>query len=315
MGLFNGDNNDDEVKKFNADALDSRLSRQLSQLDGVVSELWRDAVLEPSSFVDNVVSHAMGKLPSDRLVDDLWLNATDALGGLLTGVGLPGGLGHPFKVREMLDERHGEKGLYSYKMPTDSQFMKCQEVRGLSVWDTRGWWRCLFPKAVVEKSLPAGQEAGVLTREQVEQDREHRHGLFFPEYTGYLSWRSHMLSLARQRREQEEKNRAARERKALPAVGTNAPEDVMSWTQQVAERTPASAANVVGTSKYTTYSYTDRGHEHITESKTYYDDGTVAINSEKKITPVDGSEPVYETINQVVNRDDESSKDGWFWRK
>lgn len=307
MGLFEGNNDDNNVKKFNEEMLNNRFSTQLNRINDTFDELWKDASDEPRKFFGNVIKHSSGKLFETGIFDSVWLNATDTLGDLLSGMGLPGGLSHPFKVSNML--RHGNDimGLYRFKTPSATQYTQCTELGGLSVWDTEGWWKCLFPEAVALKHLNnSGDISQVLTREKVESDHSHRYGLFFRDYTGYLSWKSYMLRLSREH--------PSHEKSALSDFSSSTPEDLMSWSHQESKDTASPC--VIGTSKYTTYNSNDFNQEKIVENRIYYDDGTVKIQSEKKIIPADGSDPTSEIVTRVVDKDHaEDESNGWFWKK
>lgn len=179
---------------------------------------------------------------------------------VLQGLGLPGGWA--FNIDKLVDDVNaGVSG--RTRMPTVEQFSKCNELNGLSVWDTRGLWRCLFPKSVVKDNG--------LSREAVESDTEHKKGLFFPDYNGYLSWKSHMVKLAMEKRKRE---------RDLYALST--PEDVML------NQVDSLGKKVVGTSSYSTYKATPEGKERIKEEKTFYEDGSVLVKTDKKIYPHEG---------------------------
>lgn len=334
MGLFTGNNNEKSVQEYNDfllndDKSSNKLPQQLDLIQESLSNAWRnstelcsDMLSKPDKFWHDVLKsttedgdlgagrNASGRsLDTDAFVDDIILNASDAVGSVLSGMGFPGGFGHPFKIRNLMqneqnDEiiKQGVTGLYSFKNPTNAQFTRCSELEGLSVWDTKGWWRCLFPEQAVKGKLGDDADiARVLTRERVEQDANHALGLFFPDYSGYLNWRSYMIKLSKQKREEQ---LLSSKELALNAT----PEDLMHVTGDKGKR-------VVGNSNFVTYNSTEDGQEQIKETKTYFSDGTVSIKSEKRLTPNDGTAPKVETFEKVVSRDDDSTKDGWFWRK
>lgn len=208
---------------------------------------------------------------------EIWegLVSSGVVHDVLQGLGLPGGWA--WNIDKMVDDVN--TGIASRtRSPTVEQFSKCQELKGLSVWDTKGLWRCLFPKSLVKD--------GAVSRESVEADKSHKLGLFFPEYTGYLSWRSHMQQLAKEKRKKE---------RDLFALST--PEDVML------NQVDSLGKNVVGTSSFSTYKSTDEGKERIQEEKTFYDDGTMLVKTHKKIYPHDGK-PREESSEKLVKADE-----------
>ncbi|SCW02534.1 LAFE_0F08548g1_1 [Lachancea fermentati] len=285
MGLFTGED-DKNTKDYN-----DKLVRNSP------TERVRDGIHSVGDSLRSFWQQAMGS--DENPFSDLWLNASGGLGDVLAGLGLPGGFAHPSRIRTLMDdtrEEEGVTGLYGYRTPTNSQFEECQEVKGLSVWDSHGLWRCLFPESVVRTKVQPGQLSDVVTREKVENDNHHNLGLFFTEYSSYLTWRSHMLRLAERRRKEA--------RESLETWRSPTPEDLTDL---------ATGKKVVGTSEYVTYNTTDNGQEQIKETKTYYDDGTVRLRSEKRHTSPDGGKPKVESVEKLLTQDE--AKDGWFWRR
>lgn len=205
---------------------------------------------------------------------DIWqgLVSNGVVQDVLQSLGLPGGWS--FNIDQLMDGMNN--GLSSRpRMPSTQQYSKCQEMNGLSVWDTKGLWRCLFPKSVA-----MGDD---LSREDVEADKNHKLGLFFPDYTGYLSWRSYMFKMAKQKREAER-----------DMLSLSTPEEVMM------NQVDNMGRKVVGTSSYSTYISTDEGREKVKEQKTMYEDGSVLVKTHKKIFPING-EPREETSEQFID--------------
>ncbi|CDO95290.1 unnamed protein product [Kluyveromyces dobzhanskii CBS 2104] len=220
-----------------------------------------------------------GENESVAFPGEVWegLLSSGVVHDVLQGFGLPGGWA--WNIDKLVDGVNNGISTRT-KTPTVEQFSKCNELKGLSVWDTKGLWRCLFPQAVVKDNE--------LSREAVTADKDHKMGLFFPEYSGYLSWRSHMMAVAKEKRKQE---------RDLYSLST--PEDVML------SRVDSFGKNVVGTSSYSTYKTTTEGKERIKEEKTFYDDGTVMVKTNKKICPKEG-EPRVETSEKLLNADESS---------
>ncbi|CUS21085.1 LAQU0S02e05534g1_1 [Lachancea quebecensis] len=287
MGIFTG-SDDKETQEYNdklvASSLRERLCNNFNSVGDSISSLWKDAV-------DSV----------DHNLPDLWINASGSIGDVLSGLGFPGGFGHPARIRTLMDDQEAEEGttgLYSYRTPSDRQYLECQNIKGLSVWDTHGWWRCLFPESAVRSKVSAELLKDVLTREKVEEDKHHSLGLFFTDYSAYLTWRTNMLRLADERRKSTEEN--ARINSWRPTT----PEELMD---------SAPGKHVVGTSEYVTYNTTPEGQEKVKETKTYYNDGSVKLRSEKQRQGPDG-EPHVESFEKLLAEDDKHNE-GWFWRK
>lgn len=314
MGLFGG-NDDKQVEKVNErilkEELEDPVSDRLGSISDSMSSIWRDSSSLWSHALDNpdkFLSQLSGS--RDHHDRDMWdnfvMSASDAMGSLLDVVGLPGGYGNPNRVKYLMDEpftadevvRQGITGLYNYRTPSEKQFTECSNIGGLSVWNTKGWWRCLFPEKEVRERLADQKQKlqYVLTKEKVEGDRDHKYGLFFPEYTGYLTWKSHMNQLVR---EKASKPKAVLEEE----LKLSTPEDVMLETTALSNDKDK---KVVGTSEYVTYTYTPEGQKELKKTKTYYNNGTVLVKSENKITPADNGKPKVETSEKIISvKDDE----------
>lgn len=267
------------------------------------SSIWNSAIDDPSKLLRQI-SGTRGD-DTDR---DYWEDfLSDTMGSLLGVMGLPGGFANPKKMKGYLDGpftseeviKQGITGFYNHRTPTDGQFSQCKELGGLSVWNARGWWRCLFPeKTIRERSEGQIDLENVLTKEKVEADSKHRLGLFFPDFTGYLSWKAHMNRLIKDKREEAQKQRAVREAESNDSRLTT-PEDLMfddSWLGQDNEK----KKNVISKYQNVMFRITPEGKEQINEGKTYYDNGTILLRTEKKLTPADGSKPKVETTERLI---------------
>lgn len=313
MGLFSG-SNDKDVERVNEKILEEDLrepfSDKVGSITDSVSSIWRDssslwshALENPDKFWRDISGLQDHK---DRDIwDNFAMSASDAVGSLLDVVGLPGGYGNPKRIKYLMDDpftseevvKQGVTGLFNYRTPTEPQFTECNEVGGLSVWNTKGWWRCLFPEKEVSKRLADQKDKlqYILTKEKVEKDRTHKYGLFFPEYTGYLTWKSHMSQLMR---EKKKKQALALEEKSIPST----PEDFMVETVSSGSDKDK---KIVGTSEYVTYTYTPEGRNEVKKSKTYYDNGTVLVKCQNKMTPADNGKPQYETSEKIIRVEDD----------
>ncbi|QLQ78480.1 hypothetical protein HG537_0A07270 [Torulaspora globosa] len=312
MGLFSG-SNDKNIDKVNERILEDELGGPVADKMGSISDsvssiwkdsssLWSHALEDPDKFLRDISGLQNHK---ER---DVWENfamsASDAVGSLLDVFGLPGGYGNPRRIKYLMDDpftseeivAQGVTGLFNYRTPTELQFTECNQVGGLSVWNTKGWWRCLFPEKEVSKRLAdqKDQLPYVLTKEKVENDHTHKFGLFFPEYTGYLTWKTHMNQLIR---EKKNKQTTTAKKQLIPAT----PEDFMVET----EPSSNDKKKVIGTAEYVTYTYTPEGQNEVKKTKTYYDNGTVLVKSQRKLTPADDGKPQIETSEKIVPVEDD----------
>ena len=214
-------------------------------------------------------------------------------------------IGNPFIAGERW--KQGITGLYNYNTPTEEEFEKCNEVGGLSVWNSSGWWRCLFPNNTVEKNfeffnIKETMDDSILTRENIEADVDHKkYGLFFKELTDYFTWRSHMNKMKKMNEFEKKKTYS------MPNIN----EDLLFTTPEKLMAEDEYNFNlkkdkiIIGQSTFVTFNTNQDGKQKIKEYKTYYDDGTVAIRSEKTVTPSDGGKLINEVTENIISVDDD----------
>ncbi|CAR29954.1 hypothetical protein ZYGR_0AD06450 [Zygosaccharomyces rouxii] len=312
MGICNdGDSNrlDPVNEEILKEVAGDPFSDRLGSIKDSMSSIWRDSSSLWSSAIDdpsNLLRQISGT-KGDDTDRDYWEDVlSDTMGSLLGVMGLPGGFSNPRKMKGYLDGpftseeiiRQGITGFYNQRTPTDGQFSQCKELGGLSVWNARGWWRCLFPEKVVEERSEGELDLErVITREKVEADSKHRLGLFFPDFTGYLSWKAHMNRLIKEKREKAQKQQAVLEKESQ-ASRLSTPEDLMFDTSPTLGG--QDERNVISRYQNVMYKTTPEGREQINERKTYYDNGTVLLKTEKKLTPSDGSKPKVETSERLI---------------
>ena len=229
-------------------------------------------------------------------------------------------------VREDQIKEEGVTGLYSYGSPTDSQFSACMEADGLSVWNTRGWWRCLFPESLVREKLPNLTESEsqmILTKEKMQNDYANKFGLYFTDYSKYLLWRSQISKEVEKRRtEQRLKLQSERQQQIEEQADSNdrfplrtdrdiiTPETVMLGTHRRGlGTTDARGKKVVGTSESFSSDFTNEGGVEIRETRTYYDDGSTLLQTKKKTFPKEGGKPVVEKTEKWLNKGDNDDDD------
>lgn len=209
------------------------------------------------------------------------------------------------------------------RLPTDIQYEKCKNNNGLSVWDTSGLWNCLFPKsnftgirsnkldplAPIEAGFGFNEkDLNYPSKEDVIEDKNHKLGLFFPEFNGYLSWRLHMKEL--QKKKLQEKRtlfeNVQRERSIQNnPLSINTPEEIHVYESlnDIADK------NVIGTSRSVSMKSSPQGKQKVSLHKTYYDDGTVKIRTETETTPHDRKIPTKDVKEETVLVEDDNSHD------
>lgn len=106
-------------------------------------------------------------------------------------------------------------GLFSVSGPSVRQYNECAKKKGVSVWDTEGRWRCLFPSSEV----PPENRGQVLTKEAFEEAARGSNdqgvtvgdqGRFFRQFTDYLDFRNTMFENLRLKRRMESADKADR---------------------------------------------------------------------------------------------------------
>lgn len=181
-------------------------------------------------------------------------------------------------------------GLKSYPVPDTTDYKKCVNNDGLSVWDDKGWWRCLFPRA----KIPARSDE--LSREEIESDSANKFGLFFKDYNSLMDWR---LQVKRAVEESDREKRLEIEAKNVQDV----------WDAHNKDSDFDDRNDVIRTSKSVNFRTLENGDsEEFTEIHKVYSDGRKETRKFKKVFPADGREPVVEDITNDKNS-------GWIWNR
>ncbi|CCE64626.1 hypothetical protein TPHA_0I01200 [Tetrapisispora phaffii CBS 4417] len=320
MGLY--DKNQD-INRFN----ETVIERELNNADDGFPNLGSDFFQEANEIISHPFRWGIVNSQNGQL-DKVLSRNYDGLGDFQNIFGLPtrsptstwfGELFDPSVYNNQLI-RQGVTGLYSFTAPTTEQYSSCMETNGLSVWDSNGWWRCLFPRSTIERniekknlqnSIYGEQKNAILSKEDVLSDVDHKkYGIFFQEYTDLLNWKSQMNRIIKNR--QQEQNTIAKKNDELKSANStdlvlaDTPENLM-MTDYSSLDDNIDNKSVIGSAKYTTYNSTREGKEKIQLWKTYYDDDTVNIKSQKTIKPADGSKPKTEYSEKTVNRKDDNS--------
>ncbi|ODV66327.1 hypothetical protein HYPBUDRAFT_153230 [Hyphopichia burtonii NRRL Y-1933] len=202
--------------------------------------------------------------------------------------------------------RSGETpyGYYSYGAPSARYYNECLNKEGESVWDSKGYWRCLFPNREVPNELLNYKKQykpdEILTKEDFEQAVTEKgasnedvielgnRGTFFKKFDAYLSWKNVMYENVK--REREMKRQAFKERQI----------------------TNIEDKQVVSSSIQSSMNTTD-DEIVLNEIKTeIFNDGSSITKNITKSKPVGSKEWV--NVNESVDHGNANSK-GWFWSK
>lgn len=303
MGLFSGS---DSSKKVDEEYIEKHLGKDdLYQWgfnpfgegsDGSRESLWKAMNLNVDMWPFDVLRNGM---------DRTSLGWDDSMGTTITGD----------QIKE-----EGVTGLYNYTTPTDIQFAQCMDSQGLSVWDANGWWRCLFPKNIIQQNLPNLQDAEsamILTKEKVENDLTHKFGLYFSDYTKYLLWKSQINKIIEERRTDQKQKQLKQEQDTEIQFPTTTPEDVMLRDATIVQQQHNDKKSVVGKSEvFKSKMTSDGANEETKETKTYYNDGSVVLKTQMKVTPKNGGQPRIENHERVLKQGRDESSGGFpFWSR
>lgn len=203
-------------------------------------------------------------------------------------------------------------GIFSHKGPSMREYNDCLRKDGTSVWDSEGYWRCLFPNSEVPVRLldyKRNQLAGqILTKEDFDEAAQGYQpngdgaidlgpkGMFFKQFNDYLNWKNAMYENVRKQREVSRK-RMRESTFASEPVGD----------RSLGDGPPGVISTSVRSSMDSNY---DTNEVILRETKTeMFTDGTSTTKQVTRTKPFGGGE--WTTVNEEVRSDD--TKNGWFW--
>lgn len=215
----------------------------------------------------------------------------------------------PFDVLNVFGDASGRSpfGISSYGVPSTRQYNDCLRKDGLSLWDSRGYWRCLFPNREVPvhlldyKTAHLGDQ--ILTKDDFDAAPKTvdnntydlgPKGLFFSQYNDYLNWKNTAYEEARARRAQA-RERAKAERAA--------------WVQKRAGLSETDNNAVVSSSVQSSMNTDSAKNETVLkEVRTeVFADGTSVTRNITKTKPIGAA------TWATVTEDTLEGKGGWFW--
>lgn len=223
----------------------------------------------------------------------------------------------PFSFFDVFGDGGAETpfGLYSYSSPTTREYNKCVNKDGLSLWDSKGTWRCLFPNSAVPPRFLEYKNSTlankILTREDFESasygintnvngaiDLGDK-GIFFKQFEDMMKWKNAAFESDKRRREE-------RRRKHAESLNNSKAYDYSNFSNDQQEyRKPVSWS-----SENTSTTDPETNQVVMTETKTeYFPDGSSITNTVTKKKAI-GSDK-WETVEENSHRGDD--KKGWFW--
>lgn len=218
--------------------------------------------------------------------------------------------GVPFGIFNVFGGASGATpfGIYSYRSPSTREYNDCLKKDGESVWDSEGYWRCLFPNREVPNRIldyKKSQLAGhILTKEDFHEALEENQntvkdgvidlgaqGTYFTQFNDFLNWKNTMYENVR-------KQRAATRKRIRDSL--EAPE------------APKEDKSVISTSVQTTMNSDDKEVVMKERRTEVFNDGTSITKHIVRTKPFGASD--WATVSEELN-DDKDGKSGWFWNK
>lgn len=242
------------------------ISNWWDQTTELYSQLVDNEDLEKDTIQQHIQKCAVEK--KEEIFKDLNSLSNDIVSSVFEQVfGLP--THNPEKLNELLPVIVGP-----LKNPTEIHYMRCLENKGDIVWDTKGQFNCLFPESYLkQKNLQNLQ----LSKEAVAEDKDHKKfGLFFNDYTKYLTWKY----------DNKKKNQELKSVEGSGVAGSNASEDFQyssTYTKQFTD------------------SEGKLQKEQIIERKMQTPEG-LKVRIEKINYPSDGSTPKTEIEEKLISK-------------
>ena len=101
--------------------------------------------------------------------------------------------------------------IISKGIPSPEIYDECSKAEGLPLWDQHGLWHCLFPKSKIPYDYRTGEKNAfgvgedvvkeLLSREDIEADKDHKYGIFFRNLEDLLGWQASMRRAMEQERQ------------------------------------------------------------------------------------------------------------------
>lgn len=204
-------------------------------------------------------------------------------------------------------------GYYAYHAPSSRYYNDCLNKNGESVWDSEGYWRCLFPNSEVPNRVLADRNSSeILTKEDFNNAAAHANvkdgvydlgakGVYFKQFTDYLNWKNVMYENVRREKQQR----------------------LSKFKEQHTKSAPPQENSFTSYSIQKVFDTNDDG-ESFSETRTErFKDGSTRTTTTTKRKPFDAKDWITVEEKTDVNGDNLTSlaaqgkdhQNGWFWRK
>lgn len=203
-------------------------------------------------------------------------------------------------------------GLYSYTSPTTREYNTCLKKDGLSLWDSEGTWRCLFPNSAIPLNFLEYKNSHlvnqILTKDDFERSSSQvvvgedgaidlgQKGIFFKQFEDLMKWKNAAYESQKRSREQmRERYRASLSNSSWDTKKSSDKSDnePVSWSSERTSRTDPKTNQVI-----------------LTESETeFFRDGSSVTNTATKKKAIGAD--IWETVEEKSHRNED--RKGWFW--
>ncbi|GEQ71350.1 hypothetical protein JCM33374_g5033 [Metschnikowia sp. JCM 33374] len=221
----------------------------------------------------------------------------------------------PFDLLNVFSESTGVTpfGLFAHQGPSPKQYNTCVKKDGVSLWDTDGYWRCLFPNSQIPSNFLEYKKKHLADQIVTKDDFEEKalsaspsqdgaidlgkQGTFFRQFGDFLNWKNNAYEKEKRLiKEQQEK----RQKNIQYMFGNNLGNS---------DRNIDGQKTLVGSSSNSSTN-SEAGEVVVKETKTeYFSDGTSVTNSVVKRKPQGA-----DTWSSVEENSEHGNwKKGWFW--
>lgn len=256
---------------------------------------------------------------------------------------------HPLKEYWKHSFRNGQTpfGYYTYGTPSIRAYNDCVNKNGEMLYDSKGYWRCLFPNSEVPSEMLAYKKQNtpdqILTKEDFTSAKSENRsteegvydlgekGTYFKNFDLYMNWKNIMYeNVRRDRQERREKIIARRKQRLEDMQAKFKPEEKVAELEPKPVAAPVKSDKpIVSMSIQSTYSSDSDKNEIVLKEKKieYFSDGTSTTKNITKTKPYDAKDwtSVIENVDTSKVQDEnlltselfdqESYKNGWFWNK
>lgn len=216
-------------------------------------------------------------------------------------------------------------GLFALNNPPIGYYNECINRKGESLWDSQGYWRCLFPNSDVTKDLLRYKSERypdkVFTKDDLDRAMRDTSGAtekdgvidlgskgkFFRQFTDYLNWKTVMFNNIREERARKANEFARRLEQQKSEV-------------QSVPQFDDNERRVVSSLSECNYQTNDDSNEVISrEVRTlHFTDGSSSTKTTTRVKPIGATE--WANVLEEMNSDDSAKSNtgsgksnGWFW--